>query len=228
MINNLKLVLATLVALVFLSGGAHAQNAGVLPSAQDVSAQAASDLNLDEFSAPSVDLVVSASGKMGTGASLAAKTTNIDDNAATFEWYLDDELAPSLVGRAKTAFSFTTSKPSHLVRVVVSINNKKVAENTAAIHSFNVALAWHTDTFVPAEYEGRALPIVGSRVTVSALPEIKNEQPEDLLYTWYVDAESRVRNVVGEQDFTFTVTKNVRFVSIIVEVSNQGQSITVR
>ncbi len=114
------------------------------------------------------------------------------------------------------------------MRLVISADGKKIAENTVSVNSFNVALVWSTDTFVPGSYDAKALPSVGSRVAVAALPEIRNEKPEDLLYTWYLDAESRVRNVIGEQEFVFTITKNVTSVSIIVEVSNLSQSLSVR
>lgn len=195
---------------------------------EEMLAQPIADLGIDEFSAPSVDLTPSVGGTVGSVTAVTATTANIDNNASVFEWYLDDALAPSRAGRAVTSFSFRTTKQTHLVRLVISQDAVKITENTVAVHSFTVTLAWAADTFVPGRYDGKALPSVGSRVTVSAYPEMRDENPENLLYTWYLDAESRVRNVVGEQDFTFHVTKYVKSVSVIVEVSNASQSISVR
>jgi len=210
---------------LFIGFYAYAQtDAPTAPSEQDI----AGSLNLDQFSAPSVDIVVSASGVVGTTALLSARTSNISDNASEFQWYLDDRIMPLQSGKARTTFSFKTTEPFHLVRLVVLENGQKAAENTVSVSSFAVSLVWAADTFVPGDYEGKAMPIVGSRVTVTALPDIQGESPENLLYTWYVNSESQVRGVVNEQDFSFRITKNVSFVPVVVEVSNQSQSITVR
>lgn len=132
------------------------------------------------------------------------------------------------MGVARTSFSFVMTKPAHRVKVTVSEGGELLAENAVSVRALSVALVWHTNTFVPAEYEGKALPSVGSRITAFALPEFGNEDPGDLLYTWYVDAESQVRGVAGEQEFSFVVTKNASFISLIVEVSNQAQSLSSR
>lgn len=214
-----------------LIGSAYAQFDGATPiptEEQAFTEQIVIDAGLGDVSAPSVDIIISSSGAIGNTALLKAKTDNINVNASIFEWYLDDKLAPFQSGKAKTEFSFRTSKMFHIVRLVISENGQKLTENTVSVMSFNVTLAWHTNTFTPADYEGKAMPSVGSRVTVVAVPEIRNENPDDLLYTWYVDAESEIRGAVGEQEFSFNVRKNVNFVSIMVEVSTQSQSITVK
>lgn len=185
------------------------------------------DLGLDEFSAPSVELITTSGGTPGSSATIAAKTSNIDDNSVSFEWYLDDQPMLAKSGRAKTSFSFITTKPFHVVRLSIIENGKKIAENAASIASFNVSLTWRASTFIPADYEGKAMPIVGSTVTLTAFPDIKGEAPDNLLYTWSVDAESVVRNILGEQEFSFMVMKNVSFVFVSVEVSTLNQSITI-
>lgn len=192
----------------------------------DIASQGAM-LGLEDLSASTVDLDVSSSGAPGSIAIIRARTANISDNTSSFDWYLDDQPMLLASGRAKTEFSFRTTKPFHIVRVVVSSEGKRIAENTASIGSFVVSLTWVTDTFVPADYAGKALPSVGSRITVTSFPDIRGESPENLLYTWYIDAESHVRNVLAEQEFSFVAPKNTSFVSIMVEVSNLSQSVSV-
>ena len=233
--NIVKIKFAFLLFCFFaflIASGARAQTSDEIPLApadeQAITQQVIADTGFGDASLPSVDIIISASGEIGTTALLKAKTDNINNNNSLFEWYLDDKLQTFQSGRAKIEFAFRTAKTFHIVRLVVSENGQKLTENTVSVASFNVALAWHTDTFAPAEYEGKALPSVGSKVTIIAVPEIKNEKPEDLLYTWYLESESQVRGMVGEDEFSFTVTKNVTFVPIVVEVSTQSQSITVR
>lgn len=209
-----------LLASFFAFPAAHAQE---IP---DILGQAAI-LGFDDLSTEAVELDVSSSGTPGSTAIIHARTSNISDNTSSFDWYLDDQPMLLVSGRAKTDFSFQTTKPFHIVRVVVSSEGKRIAENTVSVSSFAVSLTWNTDTFVPADYEGKPLPSVGSRITVTAFPDIRKETPENLLYTWYVNAESQVRNTLAEQEFSFTASKNVSFISVMVEVSNLSQSIMV-
>ena len=207
-------ILFLLFVFFITAGSAHAQT--------DIP-----DLGLDEFSAPSVELIAPSGGALGSFVSVVAKTANIDDNFVSFNWYLDDQPMLAKSGRARTGFSFTTTKPFHVVRLSIIEDGEKIAENTASVVSSAVSLVWRTNTFVPADYEGKALPIVGSTITLTAFPEVKGESPDNLLYTWSVDAESRVRNILGEQEFSFTVMKNVSSIFISVEVSTLNQSVTI-
>lgn len=214
---------------LFLSFGiqAHAQTETQLPSiptAQEIS----NNLNLDQFSASSVSVVVSASGVIGTTSVLSAITNNISDNTSDFQWYLDDKLMSLQSGKARTTFSFKTTKQTHIVRLVIVENGQSIAENSVSVNSFSVSLLWSTNTFVPADYEGKALPTVGSAITLNAIPDIQGENPEDLLYTWVINSESRVRGVANEQSISFHVTKNVLSIPVVVEVSNASQSVLVR
>lgn len=230
--NILKFGICGLIGFWVLGFGffsaAQAQYGIPVAPLENIAIPTASDLGLDQFSAPAVDITVSAGGEIGESASLAAHTENIDNDTAVFSWFVDDEPAPRLTGRAKTSFSLVTAKSTHLVRVIVSVDGKKAAENTVPVNSFTVVLVWRANSFVPPDYEGKALASVGSRVTVAALPEINGEKPEDLLYTWYLDAELHVRSAIGEEEFSFLISKNVRSISVIVEVSNQSQSLSVR
>jgi len=225
-------IIIIILTLALMAGGAQTQSLDEIPLApadeQAITQQIITDTGLADMSLPSVDIIIPTSGEIGTTALLKAGVDNININNALFEWYLDDKLQTFQSGRAKTNFAFRTAKTFHIVRLVISENGRKLTENTVSVASFNVALTWHAATFAPAEYEGKALPSVGSRVTVTAIPEIKNESPEDLLYTWYLESESQVRGAIGENEFSFMITKNVTFIPIVVEVSTQSQSITVR
>ena len=210
-----------LSGVVLWHGMARAQEIPAIPELTDIP-----DLGFDEFSAPSVELLASPGGAVGTVVAVTAKTANINDNFVSFDWYLDDQPMLAQSGRARTSFSFTTTKPFHAVRLSIIEDGKKITENTVSVSSFNVSLLWRTNTFVPADYEGKALPVVGSTISLTAFPEIKGESPENLLYTWSVNAESQVRNILGEQEFSFTIMKNTSSVFVSVEVSTLNQSFT--
>lgn len=188
--------------------------------------KAMDDLNT-ELSAPKITLRVSTSGRIGTAASVSASLENINTSSTDLSWYLDDILDQRQSGKSKTEFSFITTRENHIVRVVAMEGNEKITENSIAVNSYNVSLVWHADTYIPPEYEGKALPSRGSRVTVTAIPDIKGYTADQLLYTWYLDAESRVRGAAGEQEFSFVVMNATDFVPVFVEVSNPSGAITV-
>jgi len=180
-----------------------------------------------ELSKPSVELDILSSGRIGQSVKISAYTTNISNETSDFLWYIDDVFDQRNSGKAKNNLSFVTTKENHVVRVVIEQNNNKITENSILVNSYNIAMTWSANTYIPPEYFGKAMPSRESRVTVTAIPDIKGYNPEDLLYTWYIDAESRVRSVLGEQDFSFTVTKNASSLSVLVEISNLSGSVVV-
>ncbi len=179
------------------------------------------------LSKPSVELDVLSSGRVGQSVKISAYTTNILNETSDFLWYIDDILDQKNSGKAKSNLSFTTTKENHVVRLVIEENNKKITENSVLVNSYNIAMTWYADTYTPPEYFGKAMPSRESKVTVTAIPDIKGYDAEDLLYTWYIDGESRVRSVLGEQEFSFIVSKNANSLSILVEVSNLSGSVVV-
>lgn len=197
------------------------------PDEATLTQQALGELDT-ELSAPKITLDVSAVGRIGATVSVSASIENINLGSTDFLWYLDDILSQRQSGKSKTEFSFATTKENHIVRVVAVEGNEKITENSVVISSYNVSLVWYADTYVPPEYEGKALPSRGSKVTVTAIPDIKGYSSDQLVYTWYLNAESRVRNVAGEQEFSFVITKNTDFIPVFVEVSNLSGSITIK
>jgi len=48
-------------------------------------------------------------------------------------------------------------------------------------------LSWSTDTYTPIDYVGRALPVRGSKVFVSADISVANGDAKSLKYSWFLD-----------------------------------------
>ena len=176
---------------------------------------------------PSVELNASSSGVLGDTVNISTYTSNIDTSTAEFLWYIDDVFIGSKSGKGKTDFDFVTSRENHVVRLTIMNKNERITENAIFVSSYNVSMTWSTDTYTPPGYEGKALPSRKSRVTVTAIPEIAGYDSDELLYTWYLDGSSRVRGVVGRDDFSFPITGSIDEISVFVEVSNPARSITV-
>jgi len=51
----------------------------------------------------------------------------------------------------------------------------------------NITLTWSTDTYVPAKYQGKALPIRGSNIEINANIDESEINPENLIYNWFIN-----------------------------------------
>ncbi|MFH1392154.1 MAG: hypothetical protein ABIG90_00525 [bacterium] len=66
-----------------------------------------------------------------------------------------------------------------------------------------IDLNWHSSTLVPDWYKGRALPVRGSTLTVSAITNQKN-----LIYDWYLDRNYiKYSSGLNRDSFSFVVTE---------------------
>jgi len=74
--------------------------------------------------------------------------------------------------------------------------------------SGNFILAWSSDSYVPPNYQGKALPTRLSRVKVVALPTKKlSADPDWLAYRWLLDGQVAGRDSgQGKSSFNFLVT----------------------
>lgn len=70
-------------------------------------------------------------------------------------------------------------------------------------------LTWSANSYVPQTYEGKALPIRSSQITVFALPVKKLAQnPDFLYYRWLLDDDVvGWANGIGKSSFSFTAEK---------------------
>ncbi|TSC53321.1 MAG: hypothetical protein LiPW39_333 [Parcubacteria group bacterium LiPW_39] len=75
--------------------------------------------------------------------------------------------------------------------------------------SGNFILAWSSGSYVPANYQGKALPTRLSRVKVVVLPTKKlSQDPEKLYYRWLLDNEIAGKSGgQGKSAFNFWVTR---------------------
>ena len=75
--------------------------------------------------------------------------------------------------------------------------------NAAKAQELEVDLNWHCSTLVPSWYQGRALPVRGSTLTVAALTT-----QETLIYDWYLDKNYiKYASGLDRDNFSFMVTE---------------------
>lgn len=95
---------------------------------------------------------------------------------------------------------------NQLDNAIQTLESTPLQSQTSARNSFNLDIAWKTDTLVPYDYAGKALPSTFSRLIIYALADYP--RPESLTYTWVIDDASSNRDgpeqkSVGGDTFSF-------------------------
>jgi len=79
----------------------------------------------------------------------------------------------------------------------------------AATAGSDFILDWAADSYVPPTYQGKALPVRGSQVTVAAIPTKKLvASPDKMYFRWLLDGKAQnYAKGQGQHSLTFTVKK---------------------
>lgn len=78
----------------------------------------------------------------------------------------------------------------------------------AAQNQITFSLAWSAGTLIPGDYQGKPMPIQGSKITIEAIPSEKISLAK-YRFTWYVDNNLQANSSgLGRSSFSFTVSKD--------------------
>lgn len=122
---------------------------------------------------------------------IEAQSFSFDIRTTPLTWLVDSSVKESGVG--KTSFSMTTKAIG--ISTTVTIKAVPVSgilyENSITITPSYMEVLWHTNSYTPPWYRGKALPARGSIATVTALPVFayrgQNINPATLTYDWWLD-----------------------------------------
>lgn len=69
-----------------------------------------------------------------------------------------------------------------------AIQNRQNANAQTVIQNVDFFVDWSSQTYAPAEYDGKALPTYGSKIILSATP-LSYINENNYIYNWLIDAE---------------------------------------
>lgn len=99
-------------------------------------------------------------------------------------------------------------------------------QSQAAITS--VTLTWSTDTYIPINYQGKALPSRGSMIEVVANINSADINPKELFYNWFIDEHIQKGNSgQGKQVFKFNIGERNIKRSVKVDISNEEKTFSI-
>lgn len=90
----------------------------------------------------------------------------------------------------------------------------------------DIEMIWSTDSYVPYDYPGRALPSVDGFVDVSVIINLYQGKTENLQYSWFLDKTfDESLSGYGKKNFRFGIAKNAgEFHTVLVKIFNDSNS----
>lgn len=141
-----------------------------------------------------------------------ASTPTFNKNSAIFTWRVNNRLREDLSGLGENSITLTAGPMGEItnikVRIVTADGLRADAEKNILVS--DLSLVWSADTYIPKWYKGRALPVPGAAVNITALPDFvfggRRYLPSTLIYRWSVDGGPPTRESFGRQTFSFKMS----------------------
>ena len=100
-----------------------------------------------------------------------------------------------------------------------------VDSQTVAINKFE--LIWSADTYTPYNYQGRNLPVAGSKITVDAVVTASGGNAKDLKYSWFLeDFFQQNKSGYGKNSFYFYAQQSPgAYHTVRLQIFNEDRTI---
>ncbi|MEK7173627.1 MAG: hypothetical protein AAB710_00935 [Patescibacteria group bacterium] len=161
-----------------------------------------------------------------------AQSYSFDTRTTLFTWSVDDVEKGSGIG--KTSVSITTKNIGVSTRVTVKASPASGIpyENSITITPSHMDVLWHSNSYTPAWYRGKALPARGSIVIITALPMFTYQgtgvKSSALVYDWWLDNKLlRSGSGIGKNSLSVNISSNGNIVHRVrVRAADPASGIT--
>jgi len=150
----------------------------------------------------------------------------IDLERSKITWEVDRKIIKTEGGAKQITFRANGVGETTQVGVTVTTSDGQVLDKELILSTATLDLLWEADSYTPAFYRGKGLPTPGSRVTVTAVPDVRNSAGrkltnDELVFMWRqgsrIIAEASGR---GRNSATFPGPELYRDFDLIVEVTS--------
>jgi hypothetical protein len=160
------------------------------------------------------------------GVKLTLKSSAYDLNRSTITWSVDDKIKGTNIGLKE--LNILAGKNGQKTNIKISVKTPNDGEKNleAFFIPSLVDLIYETHSYVPPFYKGKSLNPNQGVVSVTAIPELINNQgvripTQNILYSWKKDGEIQESSSgVGKNTFTFNGTLPIRDAIISVNASS--------
>lgn len=141
-----------------------------------------------------------------TAITVAVQSFTFDKARAKYSWFVNGTLQIEASGVGRPEFSLSSGREgtAKTVRVDVTTPSGISRSQTLTIRPVRAVLYWWSDTQVPYWYKGKALPSIGSRLSIFAAPAAVESAQLD--YRWELDVNLQPQaSGLGKSVFAFKV-----------------------
>ena len=153
---------------------------------------------------------------------------SFDVNRANITWILNGQT--KLRGTGQKNFSFATGNLGSRTDVSVSITTDAGVQltNKFSFQAADVDILWEAKNYTPLGYKGKALPVSGSLIKVTAVPYFPGSS-SGLVYEWQIDYKNFPDvSGTGKNSFVFKSADIYNKNKIGLTVSNYDKSIVAK
>ncbi|MBP6858160.1 MAG: hypothetical protein KBC11_03185 [Candidatus Pacebacteria bacterium] len=144
--------------------------------------------------------------KPGEQVTAMVESFDIDLSFSTITWKYNNTILASGLGKTTVSFTAPSASNTAVLSVTASSSNGTIQTNTI-IRSASVDMIWEaTDSYTPPFYKGKALPSVGARIKVAAIPSIT--APKSLSYKWQYNGDA-ITNQSGTNKNSLSIKTDV-------------------
>lgn len=152
------------------------------------------------------------------------RSYSFDADRAYIIWSVNGEVR--LEGRGKKNFSFKTGDIGTQTSLNISVIPQTGASQSKSFSFIpaDIDFLWEAQTYTPPSYKGKALPVAGSIVKITAIPRFSSgaiAKSSSYIYKWQLDFKNQPdQSGAGKNSFIFKMDNLFSKKTISVEVSD--------
>ncbi len=117
---------------------------------------------------------------------------SINSTGSTISWYFEGHELPAMRNKRSITVPSDKNGIAGKITVQLSFSNRPVMQAEAIIHPIYLDVIVEPQTYTPIFYAGRALPVYGSIVNLTAIMQLGTNtiNPENNIYNWELNGKN--------------------------------------
>lgn len=137
-------------------------------------------------------------------------------------WFVNQKLELEGVAKKEHVVTMGSNSSQTVVTILVENSARKQIVKNLTFRPAGVDLIWQADTYTPNDYRGATLPSLGSKVTITAVPNLKEDgfsiPSDELIFTWIKDHKTMlIDSGRGKDSFTFDLDQPNAQIEVLVQ-----------
>ncbi len=114
---------------------------------------------------------------------------DVDLDRSQIVWSVNSQTISSNLGIKHFSFKLGGENTPSIVKILIKSPSGQIIEKVLNFRPSTIDLLWQAETYTPTLYQGKALPSLGSKIKILALPNLvvsgKKTDSKQLVFKWY-------------------------------------------